>query len=434
VKNRVETASYRGWSSYRLSNDLVELHIVPDIGGRVIQFSLANHPFLFVNQELAGHIFPAEENGAAKDGWKNYGGSKLWPAPQGWGRNDRWPGPPDPVLDGGRYSGRIIPDQADPATEGAAVELISPPDPRTGVQLSRTVRLFAAGTQVRHTCRIRNISSGSVTWSIWEVVQLDTADPLDPSKFNGDFWAYCPLNPRSVHAGGFVTLHGETAHPSWHPHHHAGLFAASYDHRVGKVGLDSNAGWLAAVDARTEYCFVSRFNWFADRPYPDQSSVEFWLNGPGVLNLDGTIVTLSPDMKETPYYLETEILSPLFQLRPGQEAEFQIDWFAARCPNPVLTVTSAGCVSRPLQVSVSRNSALLQAVFGVFFPGRAEAVVLNAAGGVVAREDLGVSDPTRIFDLRHELALSAGAFRISLHLIDVYGQDRGPLGTVSVPH
>ena len=35
--------------------------------------------------------------------WKNYGGAKTWPAPQGWDGAGQWPGPPDPVLDSGRY-------------------------------------------------------------------------------------------------------------------------------------------------------------------------------------------------------------------------------------------------------------------------------------------------------------------------------------------
>ena len=33
--------------------------------------------------------------------WKNYGGAKTWPAPQGWDGEGQWPGPPDPVLDSG---------------------------------------------------------------------------------------------------------------------------------------------------------------------------------------------------------------------------------------------------------------------------------------------------------------------------------------------
>jgi hypothetical protein len=32
---------------------------------------------------------------------------KMWPAPQGWDNQQQWPGPPDPVLDGGPYTAEI---------------------------------------------------------------------------------------------------------------------------------------------------------------------------------------------------------------------------------------------------------------------------------------------------------------------------------------
>ena len=66
-------------------------------------YDLGNYPFLWFDRNLAGKLFSAEEN--MGDGsiaaWKNYGGGKTWPAPQGWDRPDQWHGPPDPVLDTG---------------------------------------------------------------------------------------------------------------------------------------------------------------------------------------------------------------------------------------------------------------------------------------------------------------------------------------------
>jgi len=94
-------STYRGWESLALSNGLVEVQIVPQIGGRVIQFKLGDHEFLWVNPQLAGKLPPPSGLGP-KGEWLNYGGDKLWPAPQGWGGDDQWPGPPDAVLDGSR--------------------------------------------------------------------------------------------------------------------------------------------------------------------------------------------------------------------------------------------------------------------------------------------------------------------------------------------
>ncbi len=90
---------FLGWSAHLLDNGLVRAVVVPDIGGRVLQFWLGDHPYLFMNPHLAGRLFTPAENWG--DGtiasWKNYGGNKTWPAPQGWSGHGEWAGPPDPV-------------------------------------------------------------------------------------------------------------------------------------------------------------------------------------------------------------------------------------------------------------------------------------------------------------------------------------------------
>lgn len=92
-------STYQGWKSQCLSNGFIELQVLPDIGGRVIQFKLGDNEFLWVNPQLAGKL-PTASGLAADGGWFNAGGDKLWPAPQGWDGAAQWPGPPDAVLDG----------------------------------------------------------------------------------------------------------------------------------------------------------------------------------------------------------------------------------------------------------------------------------------------------------------------------------------------
>ncbi|NQT38722.1 MAG: hypothetical protein HQ581_14600 [Planctomycetes bacterium] len=99
---RARPLHYKGWKAFVLKNDLVRLHVVPDIGGRVIQYALGEKEFLWVNPALVGKTSP--QTGLDPDGgWMNYGGDKLWPAPQGWDNDQQWPGPPDAVLDGQPY-------------------------------------------------------------------------------------------------------------------------------------------------------------------------------------------------------------------------------------------------------------------------------------------------------------------------------------------
>ncbi len=130
-------STYQGWKTLRLANPLIELQVLPDVGGRIIQFKLGSHEFLWVNPQLAGKLPPA--SGLTDDGgWFNIGGDKLWPAPQGWDNEQQWPGPPDAVLDGQPYQLEQLP----PGQPGeTAIRLTSRNDPRSGIRLSRVVRI-----------------------------------------------------------------------------------------------------------------------------------------------------------------------------------------------------------------------------------------------------------------------------------------------------
>ena len=83
---KVEAFDFHGWDGIRLSNGIVDAVCVPEIGGRLMQFKLGPHDYLFRNPDLLGKRFSYAEH--AGDGqlidWKNYGGAKTWPAPQGW--------------------------------------------------------------------------------------------------------------------------------------------------------------------------------------------------------------------------------------------------------------------------------------------------------------------------------------------------------------
>jgi hypothetical protein len=133
-------STYKGWKGYVLENDVVRLHVAPDIGGRVIQYALGEKEFFWVNPTLAGKQPPRtglDPNG----GWLNYGGDKLWPAPQGWDNDAQWPGPPDAVLDGQPYRAEIDRDRC-------AIHLTSRDDPRSGIRLTRRISLDPRSTRV----------------------------------------------------------------------------------------------------------------------------------------------------------------------------------------------------------------------------------------------------------------------------------------------
>jgi hypothetical protein len=96
---------YLGWNALEWVGADISLRVVPELGGRIMNYQLGDHSFLWVNPLLAGST-PTPTRLAPDGGWLNWGGDKIWIAPQGWESETQWPGPPDPVLDGGAYSDR----------------------------------------------------------------------------------------------------------------------------------------------------------------------------------------------------------------------------------------------------------------------------------------------------------------------------------------
>src|SRR5882672_3785956 len=64
---RIEGIDYKGWKAQQISNRWVQLVIVPQNGGRLMQATFNGHDFLFVNPKLAGKYLPPSQ-----DQWFNY--------------------------------------------------------------------------------------------------------------------------------------------------------------------------------------------------------------------------------------------------------------------------------------------------------------------------------------------------------------------------
>ena len=64
---RVENVDNKGWQAQQISNRWVQLVIVPQNGGRLMQVSFNRHAYLFVNPKFAGKYMPPSQ-----DQWFNY--------------------------------------------------------------------------------------------------------------------------------------------------------------------------------------------------------------------------------------------------------------------------------------------------------------------------------------------------------------------------
>ena len=45
----IRSTQFEGWKAEEMSNEWVQLMIVPQLGGRLMQVTFAGHPYLFVN-------------------------------------------------------------------------------------------------------------------------------------------------------------------------------------------------------------------------------------------------------------------------------------------------------------------------------------------------------------------------------------------------
>lgn len=422
---RIEKTQYKGWDVYRLTNGIISLYIAPQIGGRAIQLRLGEKEFFFVNPDLAGKVLPESRNNPSA-GWANYGGDKVWPAPEGWANDDQWPSIPYYVLDGSKFDFATVTET--PAE--VAVRVTSPRDPRTGVQFERTFHVYAGTTRIKVEQVMRNISHRQIRWGIWHLTQHDAADAEDSSKPNPELYMYVPVSPHSLYPHGYTHIYGDARHPSDELIDEGRLLRIHYLYRVGKVGLDSNAGWMAVVNGQKNIGLVENFKYFPDQDYPDQASVEEWNDGPGTISRTAFDQILPDDPRRTPYFLEAEVLSPLATLDPGEQHEFAVTWSPTSVPNPVLEAVWAGAVSEPLRASVEGNQVTLRGVFGVFSPGAIEAQFYNAHGEIIERQTLQSVDPREVVRLDKTVPLSADAYRVSILVRDADGENLGFLGNV----
>ncbi|HIE53418.1 MAG TPA: DUF4380 domain-containing protein [Armatimonadetes bacterium] len=403
---QAERVKYQDWEALRLKNALIAVVTVPAIGGRTMVYDLGTRSLLYTNPKEYGQVYPAAQTEGERV-WHNWGGYKTWPAPQ-----SHWGGPPDPLgsyLDAGEYKGEIV------QAEGnqASVRVTSTADQdTTGLRFTRTLTVYRGTTRVKVEQTMTNISDKPVRWSIWDVTQVPGALG-EGETFSDDARVYFPLNPQSRHQRGFEVQAGKADSEQWMPNLAPGIMGVKYLGERGKIGADSFGGWIAYADERHGYVYVKLFTPDPKAEYPDNgSTVEVYTNRAA----DGLP------------YLEVEVLSPLQDLEPGESYTFPEDWYAARCPGPVVAVNQVGVVSEPLRALKTGDSVELTGTFGVFHEGRANYAFYDAQGKLIERRGRIEVSPLEVWELKEVVVLPEGAVQVAL---EVENYARVPVGELT---
>ncbi len=207
-------------------------------------------------------------------------------------------------------------------------------------------------------------------------------------------------------------MFGAEDNPQWRVDPQTGLFVGTYKFEIGKVGLDSRAGWIAFANTRTGHAFAARFPVEPKGEYPDGGAdIECWTVG------RGQVASLTYDEDDGPFLMEAEVLSPLRDIAPGATTSFDIEWAACRCSAPIVDVTEGGCISQPMSLRRYGAWAKLTAVFGVFDVGQVEFVWLDDHGAPVATQSFGTALPANLVWLDQEVERRADAAQGRLELV-----------------
>lgn len=419
---RSESIDYKGWKAEKISNRWVQLVFVAQNGGRLMQVSFNGHDYLFVNPELAGKTLPPSE-----DEWFNYGGDKLWLLPEGDDDEQHWRGNSD-LIDTGKFNFRNLSDE-----NGCGAELTGAPDPHTGVQLARTVLLDPDSPHITFRATMKNISGHTIEWSVQSVSQYDTANPVDSSRRNPNIWGFTAANPASEYLNRYHVRTGPVENPAA-TIRNDGLFVLHYSHLAAEFWVDSTDGWLAVVDGSSHYAMVERFQYEKQKSYPGKASVIFWTNGVHLgFNGEGEPAVRDDRDGPSPFYMEAEINSPMCRLRPQEVCQLETDWYPTRADSDFHGVTDAGIIVDPLQATPLENGKVrLTGSFGIFFSGKLVAHFYNEHGSSIVSLPVAEVTPAELVKLNVEAATQGKPARVSLHLEDQNGLDRGALAEIPV--
>jgi len=269
---RVRQMNYEGWQAVELDNGLLRAVMVPDIA-RVMSLQRTDGPDLFWQD---ASLFGKTANMSA-DQFQNFGGSKLWVAPQtGWGRD--WP-PVHAALDRGALETTI-------ATDGA-LQLRGMACPVAGVRLDRQLALDSGTATLNLEYNMQNTTTSNVAWGIWQVIQV---------KPGGRVLIPAPEGFRVWDKAGCDYLRHWTREKD--------LLVLHHSDQNGKISAISSEGWIAYEKGGE--VLILEFPADTTALYPDQQG--------------------SHEVYSNAGYIELEHVTPLANLAPRETVSTTERW------------------------------------------------------------------------------------------------------------
>ncbi|AMM20198.1 hypothetical protein AX769_08510 [Frondihabitans sp. PAMC 28766] len=306
-----------------VTTDRLRLVFAPTRGARLLSLQVDGLELLWQNPAL---VTPSLEPAIAVDTWPrgdgamstwaNVGGSKTWPAPQGWGGEGEWAGPPDQVLDSGAWSLT-----ASAEGDSAVVTMTSPDDPRSGLRISRRFTIPSGGLSFRQETAFTNVVARPVRWSIWEVCQVDTSAGSGRPVTEAAVVVPVAGGGRLLDLGTWYGSVDATTDSAADTRADGGAVRLPVGTAVAKRGFADVPGTVSYTGPDGAGISLHQAP-VAGATYPDGGAqVEVWLQTP----TPGPIAELG-DLHPAADLVELELLGPLVTLMPGESTAVAIGW------------------------------------------------------------------------------------------------------------
>ncbi len=247
---------FHDWAdALRLSNNLIEVVVVPSIG-RIAHIAWRDEPNLLrLDQEGQG----ANNETTARGSWRDYGGDWVWPvARYHWPRFQEADWPPGRLLDGHGWSGR-----AWETEEGRQFAMMTKEyEAPLNIRVTRTIVLPADQNAFEVRQQVTAMAPTEIPVALCQMLQLVDAQ-----------WSVLPVDSDSRFERGYHVLAGDPPD--------AATFSRNdnlWVYRVGSgahgIGVDSARRWIAAILDQT-LLILRATPREGDGPYPhDGCTVE----------------------------------------------------------------------------------------------------------------------------------------------------------------
>ena len=269
---------------------------------------------------------------------------------------------------------------------------------------------------------MQNISGFPQTWSEQTITEYRHLKPAGSENFNTKWWGVTALNPKSVYPKGYHVRSGPEENPAFVVDD--GKLRVHWNDIMQEVWIDCPSGWLAAVNGETGYTVVMRHKIDPTPAYPGEAHRSSSIRAGRRAN-DAIRIT---EPREGPF-VEAEMNSP----RSSSGRARATPW-----TRMVSDAHGRGLQDDDLQWcdrqatyrDRDRRRAGTLRRFGVFYAGDLVAHFYGRGGGGTAK--LMSVIPTEPVHLQTTIQAPPNTTRVSVHLVDSEGLDRGPLGEVLV--